>query len=484
MAEAKQTYNAVFGDGYYAKITLGKMINKGGASGKIYEVEGRPESVVKIFHNTSKSATNRQKLQAMLLNKPKFDPVKVNGVDFIQIAWPEALLDDDKGFCVGYMMPLIDMNKAVSLDHLMQKAIRKKLNLSEKYAYRVFAAYNVALMVTELHKCGHYIVDLKPSNLYVYKENMLVAVVDCDGFSIKGEKNRYPAEFVSEEYIYPEGMSLSCEEMGEEQDKFALAVIIFRLLNNGIHPFSGSPKNTEKEMLTIQTRIEKYHYAYGLWPDKYQYPHPYSIHEYFNKETLELFERAFTKDCQRPSAYEWQEHLWKLMHSLKQCKENADHAYFTSKGCGLCSVENKFSKDLSNIKQQKQTPEKIRGIEVANLSTEKVREEKEKKHIQDIKMQRIFAVGTSLYLLFFALLFKMLMPAKAIIADISLGFQGLFVVFVLIGLYKLFKKLSAKVEYLKNKIISETLLVYAFIWMLITLVLLNDLPQNLFDLAV
>ena len=150
----------------------------------------------------------------------------------------------------------------------------------------------------------------------------------------------------------------------------------------------------------------------------------------------------------------------------------------------MCSVENKFSKDLSNIKQQKQTPEKIRGIEVANLSTEKVREEKEKKHIQDIKMQRLFAVGTSLYLLFFALLFKMLMPAKAIIADISLGFQGLFVVFVLIGLYKLFKKLSAKVEYLKNKIISETLLVYAFIWMLITLVLLNDLPQNLFDLAV
>ena len=107
------------------------------------------------------------------------------------------MLDDEKGFCVGYMMPLIDMKKAVSLDHLMQKAVRKKLNLSEKYAYRIYAAYNVALMVAELHKCGHYIVDLKPSNLYVYKENMLVAVVDCDGFSIKGERSRYPAEFVS-----------------------------------------------------------------------------------------------------------------------------------------------------------------------------------------------------------------------------------------------------------------------------------------------
>ena len=483
MTEKKQIYNAVFGDGSFGKVVLGKMINKGGASGKIYEVVGRPQSVVKIFHNTNKSATNRQKLQAMLLNKPKFDPVQSNGIDYIQIAWPEALLDDEKGFCVGYMMPLIDMDKAVSLDHFMQKAVRKKLNLSEKYAYRIFAAYNVALMVTELHKCGHYIIDLKPSNLYVYKENMLVAVVDCDGFSINGERARYPAEFVSEEYIYPEGMTLSCEEMGEEQDKFALAVIIFRLLNNGIHPFSGAPKNSADEMLTIQTRIEKYHYAYGLWPDKYQYPHPYSIHEYFNKETLELFERAFTKDCQRPSAYEWQEHLWKLMHGLKQCKENPNHVYFTSKGCGLCSVESKFYKDLSSIKQQKQVPEKIRGIEISRLSTEKVKEEKIKKHNHELKIQKIFISGLLVYLVFFAMLFKMLMPIKDVIKNISFGFQGLIIVLLLVGISKGFKFCAKKTDKLKNKVLSETLLVYAFIWMLITFVLLNDLPKDLFLLA-
>ena len=55
-------------------------------------------------------------------------------------------------------------------------------------------------------------------------------------------------------------------------------------------------QDLEDEVAGLKTRIEKYHYAYGLWPDKYQYPHPYSIHEYFNKETLELFERAFTKE--------------------------------------------------------------------------------------------------------------------------------------------------------------------------------------------
>ena len=98
------SFNAVYADGSYGKITLGTLINKGGASGKIYLVEGRKDCVVKIFHNTEKSATNRKKLQAMLLNKPNFQPVNVNGKEFIQIAWPEALLDDEKGFCVGYMM--------------------------------------------------------------------------------------------------------------------------------------------------------------------------------------------------------------------------------------------------------------------------------------------------------------------------------------------------------------------------------------------
>lgn len=483
MPQAKQIYNAVYTDGSYGKITLGEMINKGGASGKIYLVEGKPDKVVKIFHNTEKSASNRQKLQAMMLNKPNFQPVEVNGREFIQLAWPEALLDDEKGFCVGYMMPLINMDEAVSLDHLMQKAIRQKLGLSEKYAYRIFAAYNVASMVTALHKCGHYIIDLKPSNLSVYKENMLVAIVDCDGFSIKGEKTRYPAEFVSEEYIYPEGMELSCAEMGEEQDLFALAVIIFRLLNNGIHPFSGAPKDPSQPMLTIQERIAGYHYAYGLWPDKYQYPHPYSIHEYFNKETLELFERAFSKGCQRPTAYEWQEHLWKLMHGLKQCKNNPNHVYFTSKGCGLCSIKDKFAKDLQVIQKQKTDPEKIRGIEVSRLSTEKVQEEKKQKQLFNTKMQRIFYGFCVFYLLFFAFLNKMLMPFSQGLQEIGLGVQALVATLILSGIHYGFKKYDFIFKALRSTILRDMLQVYALIWLLITIVLVNDLPQDLFTLA-
>jgi len=484
MPEQTQIYNAVYSDGRSGKIILGQMINKGGASGKIYLVDNAPGYVAKIFHNTEKSASNRQKLQAMLLNKPDFLSTSVNGTDFIQIAWPEALLDDEKGFCVGYVMPLIDMNQAVSLDHFMQKAVRKKLGLSENYAYRVFAAYNVALMINALHKCGHYIIDLKPSNIYLYKENMLVAMVDCDGFSIKGENARYPAEFVSEEYIYPEGMNLNCDEMGEEQDLFALAVVIFRLLNNGIHPFSGTPKDKDAPMLTIQERITQYHYAYGLWPDQYQYPHPYSIHQYFNKETLELFERAFCKDCQRPSAFEWQEHLWKIMHSLKKCHNNPDHAYFTSKGCGLCMIENKFNHNIDELKKQKQEPETLRGIEVEQMKTETVQAQKKLQQQQDIKMRYIFGFSLIIYLAFFALLYKILQPLQNQLAEIGLGAQIFIIIFAIFGLNRLFKYCAQHYfKPLQNKIISNALQTYAVVWLIITLVLANNLPTDLFELA-
>lgn len=476
-------YNAIYADGHFEKVRLGELVNKGGAAGKIYMNLANPNSVAKIFHKKSKSSTNRKKLEAMLLNRPNFPPAVKDGTEYVQIAWPDAILEDENGFCVGYLMPLINMSEAVSLDHLMQKAIRKKLRLSEKYAYRVFAAYNIASMVAALHTCGHYIVDLKPYNVSVYKDTMMVAMVDCDGFSIKGELGRYPAEFVSEEYIYPEGMDLSCEEMGEEQDKFALAVMIFKLLNNGIHPFSGVPRKNEGEMLTIQNRIEQYHYAYGLWPDTYQAPHPYSIHEYFDKKTLELFERAFVKGGIRPSAREWQEHLHYLMHNLKTCRKDTNHAYFTAKGCGLCVAEERFKETLLDVKKQRETPQMVRGMEISSLSVENLRRNKEEKKIEDIRMQHISYAVITVYMLFFTFLFKILSGIEETVREAGLGIQAILTTFVMLGINKALHKYRDRMPLFQNKALTQMLQVYALICMIIALVTIDHIPQGLLELS-
>lgn len=482
MAE-NSVLNAIYADGRFEKIQLGELVNRGGAAGRIYQVQGKQQSVAKIFHNLAKSATNRQKLEAMLLNSPNFPPTVKDGVEYVQIAWPTALLEDENGFCVGYLMPLINMEKAVSLDHLMQKSIRQKLGLSEKYTYRIFAAYNIASMVAALHQCRHYIVDLKPSNVSVYKDTMIVAMVDCDGFSIQGERNnRYPAEFVSEEYIYPEGMTLSCDEMGEEQDKFALAVIIFKLLNNGIHPFSGVPRKNN-DMLTIQQRIEDYHYAYGSWMDRYQAPHPYSLHGYFDKKTLDLFDRAFMCGQERPTAKEWQEHLWYLLHNLKACKKNPNHVYFTAKGCGLCAAEEKLAKTLTKVKQEAAEPVKIRGMELSEISTEQYKKEKEEKRIESQKLKYFSLAGAALYFIFFGTLPLILHSAKDRLLTHGIGIQVMALLALMCVLNQALKYLEKKIPYLQNRAVLNMLLVYAVICLIIGFVSLNHLPPEIFALT-
>ena len=59
------TFNAIYADGRFQKIRLGKILNRGGAAGKIFEVEGQPQNVAKIFYNLTKSNTNRKKLESM-----------------------------------------------------------------------------------------------------------------------------------------------------------------------------------------------------------------------------------------------------------------------------------------------------------------------------------------------------------------------------------------------------------------------------------
>ena len=107
----EMVYNAIYADGHFEKISLGELINKGGAAGKIYLVEAHPRSVAKIFHNRSKSSTNRQKLEAMLMNRPNIPKTMKNGEEYVQIAWPDAVLEDENGFCVGYLLSLIHISE-------------------------------------------------------------------------------------------------------------------------------------------------------------------------------------------------------------------------------------------------------------------------------------------------------------------------------------------------------------------------------------
>jgi len=190
--------------------------------------------------------------------------------------------------------------------------------------------------MAELHALGHHMIDMKPINLRFYPEAWYMAILDTDGFSINGPR-RLPARQFSDEYIAPEARGKLPESLGVEQDLFALATIIFRLMNNGLHPYQGV--DTGNYPTTLQERIFAGLFAYGQRKHPNVKPAPASLHGYFEDATRTLFDRAFQTNQPRPTSAEWRDHLNGLITNktlVKCATDPLNHAHF-SKGCGLCA---------------------------------------------------------------------------------------------------------------------------------------------------
>lgn len=349
-----------------------------GGAGAIYLVKDHQDLVVKLYHQPQKDPQRLQKLQAMLAGPPQLPAIKANQNIYLQIAWPVGWIADKKNNLLGFAMPKVNLSRATALENLLSKKSRQVFAIPEGYGYRVTAAANLAALVTELHACGHHVVDLKPINLSVYIDAFYIAILDCDGFSIRGlNGEHYPAHQFSDGYIAPESLRgrHRPENLGEDQDRFALAVVLFQLLNQGIHPYQGVPAVGVHMPSTNGERIERELFAYGSTANRLLAPSPWSIHKYLEDNTLNLFERAFTTRNNRPSAKEWRDHLMyfadKNTGALHVCPKDNDHGHY-SKGCGFCAIEQSnhklkqhhksFTPKKGNQHKNKQQPVHVTNI--------------------------------------------------------------------------------------------------------------------------
>lgn len=319
-------------------VRLGPPIAQG-AAGTIHRVIGISGIVAKLYKDRKTLAAYKQKIDAMLTAQPNLPAFQHKGHTYVQIAWPVGTIGNGNGDFVGFVMPEVDTKAATELENVLQKTARKRKKISEFYGARVLLAANLAALMAELHAVDHHMIDMKPANMSFYPNAWYMAILDTDGFSINGRR-RFPASQFSDEYIAPEARGKSPETLGLQQDLFALAAIIFRLVNNGLHPFQGIDDPKANHPTTLQERVFAGLYAYGRIPHSSVKPSPTSIHEFLEDDTRELFDRAFLTK-RRPTAAEWRDHLQNLLNAklLVRCKAvPADHGHF-SKGCGLCHIE-------------------------------------------------------------------------------------------------------------------------------------------------
>jgi eukaryotic-like serine/threonine-protein kinase len=339
--------SAAFGTGSRVKadsgkqLELGKVIKSGGA-GSVYLLPSEPELVAKIYHAGMDLALYERKIQAMLLLTPNLPDLIEGGTRITQIAWPQALLRDSSGRFRGFSMPRLHLDDTIELEYVLQERQARAAGLPVGLGARMTLAANVSALVAELHRQKHYVVDLKPVNIRFYRHSLHLAMLDCDGFSIHSEKERFPAPQYTADYLAPEFHQKSMLVGAEEnQDRFALAVIIFQLLNFGIHPFSGRPIGNNVPT-DVPARIAGRYYAYGLQAHASMQPNPSSGHEQFPQELRYLFDRAFGgKGKLRPAAGEWAKVLapfaLKSSGRLVICARNNEHQHFAGKKCAACA---------------------------------------------------------------------------------------------------------------------------------------------------
>ena len=323
-------------------LVLGKLIKSGGA-GSVYLLPGAPTQVAKLYHPHLDRAANRRKLEAMLELSPELPDQVENGKRYVQIAWPQAAVFDGQGGFAGFVMPLLDMAQTAELEQIMQERQARAAGLPTGLGPKLTLAANLAAVIDALHQQQHYVVDLKPVNLRFYRDSLYIAMLDCDGFSIQGHAERFPAEQFTADYLAPEfqrkGMPAGTEMA---QDRFALAVVIFQLLNFGIHPYSGRPGNAQVAT-DIPGRIRDGCYAYGIKRHKQLAPNATSGHALMPPELRAMFDRAFSPSPkpQRPSAADWAQLLRGYAQrsggKLVVCAANAEHQHFAGFGCAACA---------------------------------------------------------------------------------------------------------------------------------------------------
>jgi len=310
-------------------LRLGPEIARGG-EGVVYSIAGVNDRVAKVY---LKAPTERKiaKLRAMTAT-PADGLAKI-------AAWPLDIVNEG-GKVKGFVMPRLGGHEDVH--ELYSPKSRANSFPEADFRFITHVASNVARAFAQVHAAGYVIGDVNHAHLLVAKDAR-VALIDCDSFQVKAAGQTLTCDVGQGLFTPPElqgAPTFTNLERTPNHDLFGLAVVLFHLLFMGRHPFSGV-WNGPGDM-PIERAIREYRFAYGAGatPIGMKQPPATVSLSAFPPEIVLLFERAFGRGGQRPTAADWISPLKVLEASLQQCSAVAAHHYpNNNRACPWCEVE-------------------------------------------------------------------------------------------------------------------------------------------------
>ena len=321
-----------------------KPLSSGG-EGAVYEVIGHSELAAKIYHENKRSPKRYEKLSEM---------IKIPAQRVPECAWPQELLFQDDAFC-GFIM-----KKVSGLGNLVDFFVYENRS-SYRWDQYIIAAMNIAAAVNNIHDAGLVIGDLKPDNMIIDPMIGKVKFVDTDSYQVTGSDGTlYPCMVATPEYIPPELQNINFEAntgteyFNKKTDDFSLAVLIFKVLMNGVHPFACfSPK---RSMNNLETNIR---HGWSPYFNETDLSHELRLTlrspemTVLSPELRELFKQAFVSGRlhpeKRPDASRWFYALNDFLKKLTICRTNSQHMYYSALNtCPWCSL----NADMVSRKQE------------------------------------------------------------------------------------------------------------------------------------
>ncbi len=311
------------------KISLGERLAEGG-QGKIFFVDGMIGKLAKIYHFDQDLSKKRERLDGLL-------SLETRGLAEVA-AFPIEGIQDQEGNTVGFLME--NLEGWVPLHQVYQIKSRLKLMSESDFGALVRISRNLSACVHRMHEAGIIVGDLNESNAFV-STNAMVKLVDADSVQIEVKGELYTCDVGRPEFIPPElqGHSLSNRMRKKEEDRFALAIMIFQTLTFGRHPFAGRPRGSEE--ISLELAISQNWYVYHTQGCSRLLPPAGLKLSFLSFEIREMFDRAFggTPE-QRPSSQEWFDALAKFESSLKTCSVSKWHRFWDiGDNCPWCEME-------------------------------------------------------------------------------------------------------------------------------------------------
>lgn len=263
-----------------------------------------------------------------MISKPPM-PSQAAGVH-PPLAWPLALVHDNRGAVCGFLMP--NVAQTWSLDRVFFPEHRARLQTSNNqplgWHHLHEIARNLAAIVAACHDEGYVVGDLNNNNVRVYPDGH-VCLIDTDSFQVIDDSRTprviYHCGVTFPEYTPPELLrrDLSTLERNPASDLYVLAILIYKLLQDGVHPFTA--KTNENPPPDPSAIMQRGLFPYAPNAKGQTVPAPPGVppfarlHPRLRTLFIETFTEGLTAYDRRPSARRWERALTGARNDLHKC---------------------------------------------------------------------------------------------------------------------------------------------------------------------